>query len=327
MRKWLSAFTLIELLVVIAIIAILAGLLFPALARARESARQSACRSNLRQIADACIDYQTPNGNYMPYNHIGYRMGARYGSGYGDDGDPAAGTGSNDPWWITPANPSGFINHGYYNSWNDYTGEEIYGYGTDCTYNGGMTVSGDKQVSLALIYPLYVDTLMTFACPTTADNPTYTQNYWRGALYQHFGIADTPNYVAHPHGGALGDVGYKGGLVGDPGPVNLTHGSTSYGYSDRIGYRTANANLAIVADMDGTSVTDPDSMTANHKKGFNAMYYDGHVAWAGVNTASFDIFDNVWTIQPGLDKYNWSCEAEGIWGRDTDSNIKRTYRD
>ena len=46
-----AGFTLIELLVVIAIIAILAGILFPVFARAREKARQSSCASNLKQIA------------------------------------------------------------------------------------------------------------------------------------------------------------------------------------------------------------------------------------------------------------------------------------
>ncbi|MCX7689166.1 MAG: DUF1559 domain-containing protein, partial [Fimbriimonadales bacterium] len=48
MRK--SGFTLIELLVVIAIIAILAAILFPVFAQARESARQNTCLSNLKQL-------------------------------------------------------------------------------------------------------------------------------------------------------------------------------------------------------------------------------------------------------------------------------------
>jgi len=50
-------FTLIELLVVIAIIAILAAILFPVFAKAREKARQASCASNLRQITMALRMY------------------------------------------------------------------------------------------------------------------------------------------------------------------------------------------------------------------------------------------------------------------------------
>jgi prepilin-type N-terminal cleavage/methylation domain-containing protein len=49
-RDVAKGFTLIELLVVIAIIAILAAILFPVFARARENARKSTCQSNLKQI-------------------------------------------------------------------------------------------------------------------------------------------------------------------------------------------------------------------------------------------------------------------------------------
>src|SRR2546426_10942976 len=60
-------FTLIELLVVIAIIAILAAILFPVFAQARDKARQAACTSNLRQIGTVLVMYsQDYDGWYPP---------------------------------------------------------------------------------------------------------------------------------------------------------------------------------------------------------------------------------------------------------------------
>src|SRR5438132_7895 len=64
MRK--KGFTLIELLVVIAIIAILAAILFPVFAQAREKARAASCLSNMKQIGMALVQYLQDNDGAYP---------------------------------------------------------------------------------------------------------------------------------------------------------------------------------------------------------------------------------------------------------------------
>ena len=168
-------FTLIELLVVIAIIAILAAILFPVFARAREKARQTSCLSNLKQIGLGAMMYaQDYDERVMP--------------GYICDGTPRG-------WWwevpngriqpyikntqiiICPSNPVGTfgygINYQLYGGWN----------GTPCYAYGGMPLS---KIQHPAEVGMFADSATNCAYPGNANSIWG----WRAAGYNMCGAVD-----------------------------------------------------------------------------------------------------------------------------------------
>ena len=83
-RQQSQAFTLVELLVVIAIIGILVALLLPAIQAAREAARHTQCKNNLKQIGLACLNLVDTN-KFFPTGGASWDMDIKH---YSDNGKP-----------------------------------------------------------------------------------------------------------------------------------------------------------------------------------------------------------------------------------------------
>ncbi len=183
-----KAFTLIELLVVIAIIAILAAILFPVFAQAREKARETTCVSNTKQFLLAIIQYNQDNDEAEP---ITFKDNRSFGPGKLANGS-----------LIASSNTS-----------------------PDYAYNS--TVPGSGQTGIPVEVAPYIKSTALFDCPddhpmslpeataiktTSLPNNGTPASFVGQTFYQVYGTAykfTNQNYTHLPGTAALADTGYN----------------------------------------------------------------------------------------------------------------------
>lgn len=247
MRLSRRAFTLIELLVVIAIIAILAAILFPVFAQAREKARQAACMSNVNQCVKACLMYiQDYDEKFVPQGQLGVggadpawdcqTTGAANFLHPGVNGWGAHGDAWHGSWAIKVQpyvkNTQAFFcpNRAKWNpvSWGDHNWCAT-SYAMPWNNAGGW---GDGQSLAAVGYPAQKALLVEYASFHSGvivgwDNNQWTSmtGFWDGHVqYKRYGNRKCP---AGAPGGSNGDMNWwsyspTAGVCQAPGDPSLT---------------------------------------------------------------------------------------------------------
>ena len=239
-----NGFTLIELLVVIAIIAILAAILFPVFAQAREKAKQSSCLSNMKQIGLAmklyADDYEGdfPNGCYT-------------GGDLDNDGKIDGPLTFPANWEVNPDVDEG-ADAG---TWGCY-GKRYY------------------RFLMNIQLKPYTKTRSIFYCPSASKKASAANMNLGNQTYQWF-----PNWVYNSPGTGFPQVNY-----GDPTNLefrNLANdpvGEASNWVADRFFFVEYGA-----FGWDGQDARNDANQPwkerygfSNHSQGFNAAYFDGH---------------------------------------------------
>ena len=231
-----KAFTLIELLVVIAIIAILAAILFPVFARARENARRASCQSNLKQIGIGILQYVQDYDERYPSTSMGYTV--------------TLPTGNYTATWDTTIQPyvkSGQILQCSSDSKSGRVTHPLYGANSYRSYSAAKNVFGnydpfatnEPPKSLAAIPAASLTVMVGHRTNADASGGNITPATWQNYV----DLANLGNQVDFLH---LETATY---LYAD-GHVKALHGITGKQYPTFPGYTTSADGSALCATTD-----------------------------------------------------------------------------
>lgn len=258
-KRFSGGFTLIELLVVIAIIAILAAILFPVFARARENARRASCQSNLKQLGLAIMQYTQDYDEKLPPEHD-------------CGGDPSQNCG--DPGTVN-ANTGKFA--GIFNSsWNDpiFWAEIIMPY----VKNSQIYVCPSYQGKLG-----YMSTQSFSWLGYPASRP-YATTYMYNVL-----LCTVPDYKTIVFGRKISTVNSTSQVV-------MLAESLYWFWPEMTGLNSPQYAQVGVPNIKGTNGIIPSGFAQSglpagtfvgdnsddgaHLDGTNLLYVDGHVKWS-----------------------------------------------
>lgn len=288
-----KGFTLIELLVVIAIIAILAAILFPVFAQAREKARSATCQNNLKQFSLGILQYAQDNDEALP---ISWNVQAQIGLKAASD------TGLKARGMFMDLQP-------YIKSMNVFECPDDKGIsgsaGASWKVPAKKSYSGEPQVSHAYGGGTTAFDLMGQGYKFTKENFTIINNFGGQSLDCTKGIGSTGACVA-----SAGSITWVGG-----NPMNgasaVSGGVSTPPIPMTIGFFAQPSGTRMLRDFNAPGDTETwTDGKAWHPTGYNIAFADGHVKYL-INKAVIGV--NFVCDGPTRSQYgDGSCNTGGV---------------
>ena len=288
-RNRRQGFTLIELLVVIAIIAILAAILFPVFAQAREKARATSCLSNMKQIGLGIMMYAQDYDEVYP-TYASYVTSARIQNPLDPNDKPGGTTGiGRRPMWQAKIYP-------YLKNW------DIYHCPSDAASPTNL-VAKFHNISYGYNYG-YMSVLRVTADPGDASVTQWFEGVSMSSVTKPAGI------VVVVDAGGINAFGNSASTLGSMVNPPDAWPSQYYFYGpDTVGWGATCGNY--YAGTGGAKWANTGGFAWRHNEGGNACYADGHAKFTkigtgaeGTNNASLALACTA-TLVTDYAKYKW----------------------